>query len=79
MTTEPADDFIETCAALLELVRLAADIAAIDAINAGKTSAEVTRLAVAEAFKCALGNGLIVVVDRELWPDLIASGPPYKP
>lgn len=68
----------EVLDALLRNVQLAHDIAAIDAINEGKTNAEVARTVVREALLCAEGNGLITVVPREEWPPWITSTPPYR-
>lgn len=68
----------EVLDALLRNVQLAHDIAAINAINEGKTNAEVARAAVREALLCAEGNSLITVVPRDEWPDLITSTPPYQ-
>ena len=64
---------------LVRNVQLAYDVAAIDAINAGKTSAEIAKAAVREAFLCAEGNGMITVKAPDEWPEWISSTPPYHP
>lgn len=64
---------------LMRNVQLAYDVAAIDAINAGKTNAEVAKAAVREALLCAEGNGMITITPREQWPEWIVSDPPYHP
>jgi hypothetical protein len=66
--------------ALLHHVMFAADTASIDAKrHGGHTPHVITTLAVREALKCALGNGLITVTPRDQWPEWIAVDPPYEP
>lgn len=67
-----------TIEALLRSVGLAADLAAIKAMNEDRTHAEIARAAVREALLCAEGNGLITVVPREEWPPWVTSTPPYQ-
>lgn len=75
MTGEPVTDDL-----LHEVVRMvvfAADNAVIG--KAFRTRAEETRAAVMEAFRCAMGNGVIRVTPRDEWPEYIALSPPYEP
>lgn len=43
------------------------------------TPADATQAAVTEAFKLALGNGLIRLVPQDEWPEYVALDPPYDP
>lgn len=65
---------------LMGLVIHAADSAAIDASRRpGVVNATITREAVKAAFECALGNGLIGLVDRDRWPEWVSINPPFTP
>jgi hypothetical protein len=71
VTDEPLDD-------LLRLVMGAADTAFLDAQRVGGTGAECTRRAVEEAFRCAVGNGLVALVPSDRWPTWVVVSRPYR-
>lgn len=62
-----------------DVIRNAMFAADTAAINTNGTGAAKTRAAVTEAFKLALGNGLITITDPDTWPDYVALDPPYDP
>ena len=79
-TREPQGDAESAFEALLHHVMFAADTASIDAkMRGGHTPHQITTMAVREALRCGLGNGLIAVTPREQWPEWIAVDPPYEP
>jgi len=67
--------------ALLDEVISATTFAADEAVmgRQHRTRADEVRAAVTEAFRCALGNGLIELVPQDRWPEYLALSAPYEP
>jgi hypothetical protein len=77
---DPMEETTDTRALLDEVVRVT--IFAADEAVAGRPyrgRADETRAAVTEAFRCALGNGLIELVPQDRWPEYLALSAPYEP
>lgn len=64
---------------LIHLIGISADMAAINAVKAGKTQAEIVRSALQNFMICGIRNGMIQIAHREFWPDFILTSPPYSP
>lgn len=74
MTADTDRDPVEL---LVRRVGVAADGAFLDAQRDGGTGARCVRRALEEALRCAVGNGLVVIVPPDRWPTMTVVSSPY--